>query len=154
MTDNGKARLVGINHVALEVADVSAALDFYGAIFTFELRGCHRNDEGRITMAFIDMGDQFLALSEGRTQDKDDKRHFGLVVDNRENVRDRAKAAGAAVVDGSFCDFLDPWGNRIQIVAYRDIQFLKPDSVLRKLAVSSEKTEKARSELRDKGMAN
>jgi catechol 2,3-dioxygenase-like lactoylglutathione lyase family enzyme len=152
MAINGKPRLVGINHVALEVGDVAAALDFYGSIFAFELRGSHRNNDHRVTMAFVDMGDQFLALSEGRSQNGDDKRHFGLVVDNREAVRELALAAGATILDGSFCDFLDPWGNRIQVVAYRDVQFIKSDPVLRALAVSPEKTEKANSQLREKGM--
>jgi catechol 2,3-dioxygenase-like lactoylglutathione lyase family enzyme len=143
MARHGKPRLVGINHVALEVGDVTAALDFYGSIFTFELRGSHRGDGNRMTMAFLDMGDQFLAISEGRNNNRDDKRHFGLVVDDRENVREYALAAGATILDGSFCDLLDPWGNRIQVVAYRDVQFTKSDCVLRTLAVSPEKTPKA-----------
>jgi catechol 2,3-dioxygenase-like lactoylglutathione lyase family enzyme len=152
MARHDKPRLVGINHVALEVGDVTAALDFYGSIFTFELRGSHRDDENRVMMAFLDMGDQFLAISEGRNHNQDDKRHFGLVVDDREKVRERALAAGATILDGSFCDFLDPWGNRIQVVAYRDVQFTKSDSVLRALAVSPEKTQKALSQLREKGI--
>ena len=109
-----KPTLVGINHVALEVGDIEAALEFYGAIFNFELRG---RGEG---MAFLDMGDQFLALSEGRQQSADVHRHFGLVVDKRSLVKEFAVAAGAELVDGPFLDFRDPWGNRIEVVEYRD----------------------------------
>src|SRR4051795_3984749 len=107
-----KPRLVGINHVALEVGDVEEALAFYGRIFEFTLRG---KGEGQ---AFIDMGDQFIALLEMPTPHKDAERHFGLVVDDRSAVRERAARAGATLLDGPFLDFLDPWGNRVQVVAY------------------------------------
>src|SRR5699024_4602172 len=107
-----KARAIGINHVALEVGDIEEALAFYGRIFDFELRG---RGEG---MAFIDLGDQFIALSEGRTQAADAHRHFGLVVDDRSRVRALAEAAGAKLLDGKRLDFLDPWGNRIEVVEY------------------------------------
>jgi catechol 2,3-dioxygenase-like lactoylglutathione lyase family enzyme len=145
--DNGKPRLVGINHVALEVGDIDEALGFYGAIFAFELRG---RGEG---MAFIDLGDQFIALSQGRSQAPDTHRHFGLVVDDRARVRALAEAAGARMVEGPFLDFLDPWGNRIEVVEYRDIQFTKAPEVLRGMALAHlGKSEKARGELAGKGM--
>ena len=145
MTD--KPRLVGINHVALEVGDIEAALDFYGRIFAFELRG---RGEGR---AFLDMGDQFLALSEGREQPADVHRHFGLVVDDRSRVRERAVAAGAEIVEGLFLDFRDPWGNRIEVVEYRDLQFTKAPAVLRGMGLDLDKTDKAMGQLADKGLA-
>ena len=117
------ARVVGINHVALEVGDLEEALEFYGRLFEVVLRG-------RVPgMAFIDMGDQFIALSEGRTQPADTDRHFGLVVDDREGVLAAAREAGVEVFGGN--SFLDPWGNQIQVVAYADIQFTKAPEVLR-----------------------
>lgn len=146
MDEKSKPRLVGVNHVALEVGDVEAALAFYGQIFTFELRG---RGEG---MAFIDMGDQFLALQEGRTQKADEHRHFGLVVDDRSRVRELAEAAGAKMVEGPSLDFLDPWGNRVQVVEYRDLQFMKTGAVLRFMALDLDKSEQAQAELRKKGI--
>src|SRR5690348_2900138 len=107
MTD-AKPKLVGINHVAPEVDDVDAALEFYGKVFEFRLRGDHRDDDGVLRMAFIDMGDQFLALSRGRSQEPDTGRHFGLVVDDRTIVMDLAIAAGATVPEGPPFNFLDP----------------------------------------------
>jgi catechol 2,3-dioxygenase-like lactoylglutathione lyase family enzyme len=145
-----KPRLVGINHVALEVADVEKALSFYRAIFRFELRGSHRDEQGRMTMAFIDLGDQFLAIGEGRRQTPDVTRHFGLVVDNRSKVRELAEAAGATMIDGPFLDFLDPWGNRLQIVQYRDVQFTKSEAILKALDVPPDKSKKVRAELERK----
>ena len=111
------ARLIGINHVALEVGDVDAALELYGRLFTFSLRG----RAGR--MAFIDMGDQFLAVAEGRRQGPDEGRHFGLVVDDKDAVRAAVEREGLPLVPGRGLDFLDPWGNRFEVVDYRDIQF-------------------------------
>jgi catechol 2,3-dioxygenase-like lactoylglutathione lyase family enzyme len=141
-----KPRLLGINHVALEVGDLEAALEFYGAIFEFELRG-------RIPgMAFLDMGDQFLALSEGRSQAADDARHFGLVVDDKEATRGALEAAGAEIRRGRGLDFADPWGNLIQVVDYREIQFTKTDPVLEAMGVEIEKSEAAIAELREKGI--
>lgn len=134
--ESGKSRLIGINRVALEVGDVAEALDFYGAIFTFALRGSHRDDDGGLAMEFIDMGDQFLALCRGRRQGPDERRHFGLVVDDRALVLELAKVAGATMVEGPFCDFLDPWDNRIEVVAYRDIQFTKAPEVLRAMGIA------------------
>src|ERR1700759_2658640 len=113
------ARLIGINHVALEVGDIEAALEFYGQFFEVRLRGLTPG------MAFIYMGDQFLALSEGRTQPPDGGRHFGLVVDDKESVRAALTEAGVEIEPGRRLDFRDPWGNRVEIVDYRDIQFTK-----------------------------
>jgi predicted enzyme related to lactoylglutathione lyase len=143
-----KARAVGFNHVALEVGDIDAALEFYGRLFDFTLRG--RSD----TMAFIDLGDQFLALQKGRTQPVDDGRHFGLVVDDKEAVRKALIAAGVEALPGRFLDFRDPWGNRIEIVGYDNIQFTKAPNVLRGMGLAHlAKNESAVKELTEKGMA-
>jgi lactoylglutathione lyase len=143
------ARLVGINHVALEVGDLDAALALYGRLFSFELRG---RGQG---MAFIDMGDQFLAIAEGRTQGADDARHFGLVVDDKEAVRAAVQAEGLPLVgEGHRLDFLDPWGNRIEVVGYADIQFERVPSVKRKLGIEAlEKTDRARREIAERGLS-
>lgn len=141
-----RPKLVGINHVALEVGDIDEALAFYGSIFDLVLRG--RSAQ----MAFIDIGDQFIALSRGRTQGADDHRHFGLVVDDRSATRDAIQAAGVEVLPGRGLDFSDPFGNLVQIVQYDEVQFLKADSVLRALGVEPGKTEQARAELRAKGI--
>jgi len=144
----GKARAVGFNHVALEVGDIEEALAFYARLFDFELRGKSED------MAFIDLGDQFLALQKGRTQPADDGRHFGLVVDNKEAVRRALAAAGVEALPGPFLDFRDPWGNRIEIVGYDNIQFSKAPNVLRGMGLAQlTKTAVALSELADKGMA-
>jgi catechol 2,3-dioxygenase-like lactoylglutathione lyase family enzyme len=142
------ARLVGINHVALEVGDVDAALELYGRLFDFELRG---RSPGA---AFIDMGDQFLAISEGRSQPADDTRHFGLVVDDKEAVRAAVVAEGLELVGiGHRLDFMDPWGNRIEVVGYADIQFERVPAVKRKLGIAGlEKTERARAEIAERGL--
>jgi lactoylglutathione lyase len=141
------ARLIGINHVALEVGDVEAALELYGRLFAFSLRG----RAGR--MAFIDMGDQFLAIAEGRRQGPDDGRHFGLVVDDKEAVRAAVEREGLEVVPGRGLDFLDPWGNLFQIVDYRDIQFERAPGVKRKLGIEDlEKRDSARQEIRERGL--
>jgi len=148
MTKADKPRLVGFNHIALEVGDVDEALAFYGQLFEFELRGRH---EG---MAFIDLGDQFIALQEGRSQPADDGRHFGLVVDDKEAVRKALEEAGDEILPGPFLDFRDPWGNRIEIVGYTNIQFTKADHVLRGMGLSQlRKSKQAIEELREKGMA-
>ena len=141
-----KPRLVGINHVALEVGDVEEALAFYGRIFEFTLRD---KSEGQ---AFIDMGDQFIALLETPVAHRDAERHFGLVVDDRSAVRERAARAGATLLDGPFLDFLDPWGNRIQVVVYAGLQFTKAPEVLRAMGLSLEKSERAQRELAGRGM--
>jgi lactoylglutathione lyase len=140
-----RARLVGINHVALEVGDLEAALDLYGRLFAFELRGRAPG------MAFLDMGDQFLALSEGRRQPRDDGRHFGLVVDDKQAVRAAVEREGLDMLPGRRLDFYDPWGNRFEVVEYGDIQFDRVPGVKRKLGIEGlEKTQKARAEIRDR----
>jgi lactoylglutathione lyase len=143
--DGMKAKLVGINHVALEVGDVEAALEFYGRIFELTLRG----RAGR--MAFVDIGDQFIALAESRRQAPDEHRHFGLVVDDKETALEAAREAGAEVRGN---DFQDPWGNNVQVVAYEDVQFTKAPEILRRMGLDGlEKTEQALEELRAKGLA-
>jgi lactoylglutathione lyase len=144
------ARLIGINHVALEVEDVDAALEWYGRFFDFELRG-------RIgtSMAFVDMGDQFIALSAGRTQSPDEARHFGLVVDDKEGARAALREAGVDVPGTGSLDFLDPWGNHLQVVDYRDIQFSKAPPVLHAMGIEGlSKTDSALEELRSKGISD
>jgi lactoylglutathione lyase len=144
------ARLIGINHVALEVGDVDKALEFYGRLFAFDLRG-------RVPgMAFLDMGDQFLALAEGRTQPRDDGRHFGLVVDDLNAARSALADAGVEAIEsggGSGFDFYDPWGNRIQVVEYGEIQFERTSGVKRKLGIEGlDKSESACREIEDRGL--
>ncbi len=142
---DARARLVGMNHVALEVGDVQEALEFYGRIFDVSLRG----RGGR--MAFVDMGDQFVALAEGRGQPPDEHRHLGLVVDDKQLALRLAREAGAEVRGN---DFLDPWGNRVQVVAYADVQFTKAPEILRGMGLEGlEKTDAALDELREKGLA-
>ena len=141
-----RARLVGINHVALEVGDIDEALDFYGRIFEITLRG--RGSR----MAFIDMGDQFLALSAAAAPSRDGARHVGLVVDDMEAARRALGEAGAELLPGRGLDFLDPWGNRVQIVQYDEIQFTKAEPVLRGMGLELAKTDAARAELRAKGL--
>jgi len=143
-------RLIGINHVALEVGDVDEALAWYGRIFEFELRG-----RVGTSMAFVDMGDQFIALSTGRSQPPDQARHFGLVVDDKEGARAALQEAGVDVAPTGSLDFLDPWGNHVQVIGYRDIQFTKAPPVLRAMGIEElPKTEAAREELRDKGFTD
>jgi catechol 2,3-dioxygenase-like lactoylglutathione lyase family enzyme len=141
-----RTRLVGINHVALEVGDLDEALEFYGRIFDIDL-------ESRIPgMAFIRMGDQFLALAEGRTQGPDDDRHFGLVVEDREAALAAAREAGVELF-GRGNDFRDPWGNFIQVVQYSDVQFTKAPTVLEGMGLDGlEKSGGALTELRQKGL--
>jgi catechol 2,3-dioxygenase-like lactoylglutathione lyase family enzyme len=139
-------RLVGINHVALEVGDIEEALAFYGQFFDIHLRGVVPG------MAFVDMGDQFLALSEGRSQPPDHPRHFGLVVEDKAAVRDELDAAGVELLPGRGLDFLDPWGNRVEIVDYRDIQFTKAPSVLAGMGLQLEKRTEAIEQLQEKGL--
>lgn len=149
VTANRKARAVGLNHVAMEVGDIEEALAFYGRFLEFTLRS--KGD----TMAFIDLGDQFIALSKGRAQPRDDERHFGLVVDNKEAVRATLEEMGIEIVSDRFLDFYDPWGNRIEIVGYQGIQFSKTPGVLNGMGLTDlDKTEAATKEIADKGMAS
>ncbi|QMT61599.1 VOC family protein [Legionella sp. PC997] len=142
-----KANLIGINHIALEVGNVEKALEFYSKIFNFTLRG---KDEHH---AFIDLGDQFIALMKSSNPHKDNLRHFGLVVDDRATVKELAKKAGAELIDGKFLDFLDPWGNYIQVIEYADIQFTKTPEVLAGMNINVHKNKAALQELQAKGMS-
>ena len=139
------ARAVGINHIALEVGSIDEALAFYGRLFELELRSRMHG------MAFVDLGDQFVAFAEPRTQGPDTSRHFGLVVDDRDAVLAAAREAGVKIFGGN--SFLDPWGNHVQVVAYADVQFSKTPEVLRGMGLELDKTESALRELRDKGLA-
>lgn len=143
-----KARLVGFNHVAIEVGDIEKALRFFGRLFDFTLRERHPG------MAFIDLGDQFLALQEVEREPITDHRHFGLVVEDKERVRQALVEAGIEILPGPFLDFRDPWGNIIEIVGYPDIQFTKAEHILRGMGLGHlRKTDEALAELRSKGMA-
>jgi lactoylglutathione lyase len=140
-------RLAGINHVAIDVGDIEEALAFYGSVFELELRGRSRG------MAFIDLGDQFIALSAGRSEPPDGARHFGLVVDDKEAVRAALERAGVKVLRGRGLDFRDPWGNRVQVVQYDEVQFAKTPAALRAVGRGDlGKTEEARAEMREKGL--
>lgn len=147
MTQSKKARALGFNHIAIEVGDVEEALAFYARIVDFKLRGKGED------MAFIDLGDQFLALQKGQSQPRGG-RHFGLVVDDKEAVRRALVEAGVKILPGPFLDFYDPWGNRVEIVGYDGIQFSKAPNVLRGMGLAHlSKSAKAIQELADKGMA-
>ena len=148
MTSSAKPRAIGLNHIALEVGGIEEALAFYGRLFEFELRGKSES------MAFIDLGDQFIALQTGRKQPSDEGRHFGLVVDDKEAARRALQEAGIELIAGPFLDFLDPWGNRIEIVDYATVQFTKAPNVLRGMGLDHlSKSESARQQLTKKGMA-
>ena len=142
-----KPRLVGMNHVALEVGDIEEALAFYGAIFDFGLRSKSK------TQAFIDMGDQFIALMKVAEPHKDRHRHFAVVVDDRSRVKELIEAAGGTLAAGPFLDFFDPWGNRVEVVEYTNVQFTKAPNVLRGMGLDLAKNDKAAAELAEKGMA-
>ena len=147
MSATTKARAVGFNHVALEVGDIEEALAFYGRLFDFTLRGKSKES------AFIDLGDQFINLTRAPGRDGVEVRHFGLVVDDRSTVRALAERAGARMLEGRFLDFLDPWGNRVEVVEYANIQFTKAAHVLRGMGLELAKNDKALAELAEKGMA-
>ncbi len=149
MTEAKKPKLVGINHVAIEVGNIDEALAWYARIFDFTLRGKGERN------AFIDMGDQFINLTLVPTAAHDgvERRHIGFVVDDRTRIIELAKAAGARMVEGPFLDFLDPWGNRLEIIEYSNIQFTKAPHVLRGMGLALAKNDKAKKELADKGMA-
>ena len=142
-----KARAVGINHIALEVDDIDAALEFYGAFLDFEIA------RRSATAAFVYFGDQFINFARGRRQGPDDRRHFGIAVDDKELARERLAELGVTFLDGRFMDFLDPWGNRVEITTYTKIQYTKADHVLRGMGLGHlRKTEAALTELRDRGL--
>jgi lactoylglutathione lyase len=144
---NDKARIVGINHVALEVGNIEEALAFYGRLFDVSLRGRSAK------MAFIDIGDQFINLTESRSQRQDEDRHFGLVVDDKEKVRHRLEQAGAQIIPGRGVEFRDPWGNRVQVVEYANIQFTKHNAVLRSMGCADlHKSSAAIEQLSKKGI--
>jgi catechol 2,3-dioxygenase-like lactoylglutathione lyase family enzyme len=149
MNQDPKPRLVGINHIAIEVGDIDAALQWYGQLFAFTLRGKSQQN------AFIDMGDQFINMTVAKSPPRQgvERRHIGLVVDDRSRMLELAQAAGARMVEGPFLDFLDPWGNRLEIIEYTNIQFTKAPNVLRGMGLTLGKNDKARQELADKGMA-
>ena len=147
-TSQSKARAVGFNHIALEVGDLDAALEFYSQIFEVKLRG--RGEK----MAFIDLGDQFLAIAATGVEHRDNERHFGLVVDDQAKALAAAKAAGAEFLHDGGNEFYDPWGNMFQIVQYSEIQFLKTGPVLESMGLGDlEKSADALDELRQKGIA-
>ncbi len=150
MADAKKPRLVGINHVAIEVGNIDEALAWYAQIFDFTLRGKGERN------AFIDMGDQFvnMTLVPDSAVKGEEKRHIGFVVDDRSRIIELAKAAGARFVEGPFLDFLDPWGNRLEIIEYSNIQFTKSSGVMRGMGLALAKNDKAKKELADKGMAD
>src|SRR5437764_8176381 len=149
MTEERKPKLIGINHVAIEVGDIDEALAWYGRIFDFNLRG--KNERS----AFIDMGDQFINLARvpDYKQSGVERRHIGFVVDDRSSVKARAEAAGAKMVEGPFLDFLDPWGNRIEVIEYSNIQFTTASNVLHGMGLALETNANAKKELAEKGMA-
>jgi len=143
-------KLVGINHVALEVGDVDEALAWYGRFFDLTLRG-----RAGQAMAFVDMGDQFIALARGRSQPPDTDRHFCLVVDNKEALRAALEEAGVQVSHPPSLDFRDPWGNHVQAVDYREVQFTKAPEIAAAMGIDRlEKNERAKAELRDKGLTH
>ncbi len=143
-----KARLVGVNHIALEVGNLDEALAFYGELFELRFRNRFQ------TMAFVELGDQFIAIAEHPSGAPDDERHFGLVVDDMELARARLESLGADILATAGLEFRDPWGNRVQIVEYGNIQFSKTPEVLRAMELDDlHKTDAALQELRDKGMA-
>ena len=139
--------MVGINHIAVAVGDVDEAVEFYGRIFELDLRG-------RVPgMAFLDMGDQFLALAEGDDPVADRHRHFGLVVDDRGRVRQALQDAGVQIEPSRGLRFRDPWGNLVEVVQYSEIQFTKAPQVLEGMGLGGmQKSESAEQELRDKGL--
>jgi lactoylglutathione lyase len=143
-----RAKLVGFNHVALEVGDIEEALEFYGRLFEIELRGRSPS------MAFIDAGDQFIALAEGENRSPDEHRHIGMVVDDRKAVRRALREMGVEILPGRGLDFLDPWGNHWQVVDYSEIQFTKAPEILKGMGLEGlKKSENALEELRKKGLA-
>ena len=148
MDHSKKAHAVGINHVALEVGDIEQALEFYGRFLNFEV--AEKND----TSAFIYFGDQFIGFMKSERREPDNLRHFGIAVDDKPLARKLLEDMGVEFLDSRFLDFLDPWGNRVEITTYTNIQFTKSAHVLKGMGLSHlEKTEDAIRELKSKGMA-
>ena len=143
-----RAHAVGINHIALEVGDIDEALEFYGRFLEFEVH--ERNDAA----AFIYFGDQFINFTKNSDRKPDQLRHFGIAVDDKPLVRRTLEAMGVELLSSEFLDFLDPWGNRVEITTYADIQYTKAEHVLRGMGLGHlSKTKRALAELRAKGMA-
>jgi len=147
MTIPTKATAIGINHIALEVGNIAEALAFYGSFLNFTITSQSED------AAFIYFGDQFINFSKGRTQTPDEKRHFGIAVDDKELVRNTLTKMDVALLGGRFLDFLDPWGNRIEITTYTNIMFSKPTAILRGMGMDHlQKTDEALSELDKHGL--
>ena len=143
-----KARAVGINHVALEVGDIDAALEFYAKFLDFEVAEKSRD------AAFIYFGDQFINFTRWSDRQPDRQRHVGIAVDDKALARKLLEDMGVRLLDTRFLDFLDPWGNRIELTTYTNIQFTKADHVLRGMGLGHlKKTDAALAELRAKGLA-
>lgn len=143
-----RPRAVGINHVALEVSDVDAAVGFYRSLLRFELRGHHPG-----VAAWLDMGDQFLALTQVDEPHLDRHRHLGLVVDDKDAVRERLHDFDIEPLPGTGLDFLDPWGNRVQVVQYSEVQYSKPSQFVERMGFDGTKSASAVSELAEKGLS-
>jgi len=147
MTIPTKATAIGINHIALEVGNIAEALAFYGSFLNFTITSQSED------AAFIYFGDQFINFSKGRTQTPDEKRHFGIAVDDKELVRNTLTKMDVALLGGRFLDFLDPWGNRIEITTYTNIMFSKTTTILRGMGMDHlQKTDEALSELDKHGL--
>ena len=142
-----KPRLVGINHIALQVDDIEEAVAFYTDLF--QPTDVNRNVPGA---AFLRMGDQFIALFQRGPRSEEP--HFGLVVDDKEAARRAFEEAGVEVLPGRFFDIRDPSGNRVQIVQYDEIQFTKTDRILAGMGLALDKSERALDELRAQGLAD
>ncbi len=140
-------RLVGINHVALQVDDLEEAVEFYCALF--QPTGVDRSEHDA---AFLEIGDQFIALFERGS--REEEAHFGLVVEDKEAARRALIEAGVEILPGRRLDFRDPSGNRVQVVQYDQIQFTKPDRILDGMGLTLGKTEAALAELRENGLAD
>ena len=147
MTMRTKATAIGINHVALEVGNIAEALAFYGSFLNFTITSQSED------AAFIYFGDQFINFTKGRTQAPDEKRHFGIAVDDKELVRDTLIEMDVVLLGGRFLDFLDPWGNRIEITTYTNIMFSKSTAILRGMGMDHlQKTDEALAELGKHGL--
>ena len=148
MTIPTKATAIGINHLALEVGNIAEALAFYGSFLNFTITSQTED------AAFIYFGDQFINFAKGRTQTPDDKRHFGIAVDDKELARKTLITMDVPLLNGRFLDFLDPWGNRIEITTYTNIMFSKTSPILRGMGMDHlQKTDKVLAELDERGLS-